>query len=216
MRFRAVSDQKPATLDPVYPIIPDVKWLKRLLPLGIKTVQLRIKDESRDETERQIKEAIEITKGTGCQLIINDYWRAAIALNADFIHLGQEDLAAADLRAIKNAGLKLGLSSHDHMELQTAINTEPVYIALGPIFETKLKKMKWAPQGLERLSEWKSVIKSAIKLQINCPLVAIGGLTVETAPDIFAAGADSLAVVTDIITHQDPENRVKEWLAATR
>lgn len=200
--------QTSTSIAPFYPIVPDIQWLKRILKLGIKTVQLRIKDESQAETRRQITKAIEITRGTDCRLIINDFWRQAITLGADFIHLGQEDLAAADLGAIKRAGLKLGLSSHDHKELQTAIEAEPDYIALGPIFETKLKKMKWAPQGIERITEWKS--------KINCPLVAIGGLTVETAPDIFAAGADSLAVVTDFITHKDPETRVREWLEVTR
>jgi len=202
-------------IDRFYPIIPDINWLRRLLPLGIKTVQLRVKNESEDEIRRQIKAAIELTDMTDCQLIINDYWQLAIELGGAFIHLGQEDLARADLNAIKNAGLKLGLSSHDHTELETAIAAEPDYIALGPIYETKLKKMKWAPQGLDRIREWKSEIKSAIKLQIGCPLVAIGGLTVETAPDIFAAGADSLAVVTDIVTHDEPERRVMEWLDVT-
>ena len=196
------------TIDRFYPIVPDINWLERLLKCGVKTVQLRIKNASDDEIRQQITRAVTLTKNTNCQLIINDYWRTAIECGADFIHLGQEDLAAADLTAIKSADLKLGLSSHDKTELNTAINAEPDYIALGPIFETKLKKMKWRPQGLARIKDWKS--------KIDCPLIAIGGLTVETAPDIFKAGADSLAVVTDIITHRDPETRIAEWLKATR
>jgi len=196
------------TIDRFYPIVPDIHWLKRIIPLGVKTVQLRIKNEPDESVKNQINDAIEITKGTDCQLIINDFWQLAIECGANFIHLGQEDLANADLNAIKKAGLKLGVSSHDRAELQTAINAEPDYIALGPIFETKLKKMKWRPQGLERIGHWKQ--------EITCPLVAIGGLTVENAPNIFEAGADSLAVVTDIIIHDDPERRIKEWLHATR
>ena len=196
------------TIDRFYPIVPDIQWLKRILPLGIKTVQLRIKNEADESVKNQINEAIKISKGTDCQLIINDFWQLAIECGADFIHLGQEDFAAADLNAIKKAGIKIGLSSHDRAELQTAIKAEPDYIALGPIFETKLKKMKWRPQGLDRIGVWKQ--------EITCPLVAIGGLTVENAPDVFKAGADSLAVVTDIITHNSPETRVKEWLHSTR
>ena len=202
----------PMNIDRFYPIVPDINWLKRIVPLGINTVQLRLKDKPDDEVRKQIAQAITLTKDTPCQLIINDYWRTAIELGADYIHLGQEDLVSADLAEIKKAGIKLGLSSHDKKELQTAINAEPDYIALGPIFETKLKKMKWHPQGLERLGTW----KTKIAMQIDCPLVAIGGLTVETAPEIFAAGADSLAVVTDFITHENPETRITEWLKATR
>ena len=196
------------TIDRFYPIVPDLAWLKRILPLGIKTVQLRIKDENEEAVCSQIKQAIAITNETDCQLIINDFWQLAIECGADYIHLGQEDLAKADLSAIKSAGLKLGISSHDKAELQIAIEAEPEYIALGPIFETKLKKMKWHPQGRERIGVWKA--------RINCPLVAIGGLTVENAQSIFEAGADSLAVVTDIVTHTDPEARIKAWLKATR
>lgn len=199
------------TIDRFYPIVPDIDWLKRLLPLGIKTIQLRIKDTTPAATRDQIKEAIELTQDTDCELIINDYWREAIEFGGKFIHLGQEDLAAADLGAIRSAGIKYGLSSHDHDELQKAIDAAPDYIALGPIYETKLKKMKWAPQGLDRIREWKSGIKS----QINCPLVAIGGITVERAPAVFGAGADSIAVVTDIVTHPNPEHRVAEWLRTT-
>ncbi len=187
-----------------YPIVPDLQWLKRILPLGVKTVQLRIKGLPGDERDRQIREAVSAVQDFDCQLIVNDYWRQAIDYGAACIHLGQEDLAEADLKAIRRADIALGVSSHDHAELETALRADADYIALGPIFETKLKKMKWSPQGLDRIGEWKS--------KIDCPLVAIGGLTVERARDVLAAGADSLAVVTDFITHPDPENRIHEWL----
>jgi thiamine-phosphate pyrophosphorylase len=189
-----------------YPVLPDLSWLERLVPLGVKTVQLRLKDATAGEINRQIKASIKLCAAHDCQLIVNDYWREAIALGADYIHLGQEDLAGADLEAIQNSGLKLGISTHSHEELEIALNAKPDYVALGPVYETKLKKMKWAPQGLERVTEWKSLIP--------CPLVAIAGITVERAPDVLAAGADSLAVVTDIITHANPEMRVGEWLKA--
>ncbi|MHA1164360.1 MAG: thiamine phosphate synthase [Alphaproteobacteria bacterium] len=187
-----------------YPVLPDLSWLERLVPLGVKTVQLRLKDAESSEINRQIKASLKLCAAHDCQLIVNDYWREAIALGADYIHLGQEDLAGADVAAIKAAGLKLGISTHSHEELQVALKARPDYVALGPVYETKLKKMKWAPQGLERVTEWKP--------HISCPLVAIAGITVERAPDVLAAGADSLAVVTDIITNADPETRVGEWL----
>ena len=189
-----------------YPVLPDLGWLERLVPLGVKTVQLRLKDAKSAEINRQIEASIKLCAAHDCQLIVNDFWREAIALGADYIHLGQEDLAGANLDTIKAAGLKLGISTHSREELEIALDAKPDYVALGPVYETKLKKMKWAPQGLGRVTEWKTLIP--------CPLVAIAGITVERAPNVLAAGADSLAVVTDIITHADPEARVREWLDA--
>ncbi len=187
-----------------YPIVPDVDWLQRVVPLGVRTVQLRLKNVGEREVRRQIAASIEITREHGCQLIVNDYWVEAIDIGADFLHLGQEDLAAADLPAIKKAGLKLGISTHDSGELEIAMAADPDYIALGPVYETKLKAMKWEPQGLDKVAEWKSRIG-------NIPLVAIGGLTPERADGVIAAGANSLAVITDFFTHPDPEARVVQW-----
>lgn len=188
-----------------YPIAPDAGWLARLVPLGVKTIQLRVKNAGAEEVKQQIAASLKICAAHGCQLIVNDYWQAAIELGANFIHLGQEDLAAADLAAIKSSGLKLGVSTHSREELELALAARPDYVALGPIYETKLKKMRWAPQGLARIAAWKSLI--------DCPLAAIGGITLERAGAVLAAGADSIAVVTDIITHPEPEARVEAWLA---
>ncbi len=192
-----------------YPIVPDVDWLARLAPLGIRTVQLRLKDAGPDEVRRQIDESLVLARTHGLQLIVNDYWQAAIAAGADYVHLGQEDLADADIAAIKRAGLKLGISTHSEEELAIALAAEPDYVALGPIWETKLKAMKWAPQGLERIGRWKARIGAL-------PLVAIGGITPQRAPLVAAASADSLAVITDFFTHPDPEARVREWVAWAR
>ena len=136
----------PQRLNRFYPIVPDVLWLKRIVPLGVQTVQLRLKDASESEARRQIAESLAVTRAHDCQLIVNDYWQLAIEEGASFIHLGQEDLAAADLKAIKAAKLRLGVSSHDTAELETAISAAPDYVALGPVYETKLKVMKWAPK----------------------------------------------------------------------
>jgi thiamine-phosphate pyrophosphorylase len=189
-----------------YPIVPDAAWAARIVPLGVKTVQLRVKDADEARVEQQIGSALALCQAHDCQLIVNDYWRQAIGLGADFVHLGQEDLADADLAAIRRAGIKLGISTHTHEELQTALDADPDYVALGPIYETKLKVMRYDPQGRDRIGVWKR--------RIACPLVAIGGITLERAPAVLAAGADSIAVVTDVIVHPDPEQRVRDWLAA--
>jgi thiamine-phosphate pyrophosphorylase len=192
-------------LDVFYPIVPDAAWAKRIVPLGVKTLQLRVKDAEPDRIRSEIAETMAICAVHGCQLIVNDYWRDAIALGATYIHLGQEDLADADLEAIRKAGLKLGVSTHTPEELEFGLFAKPDYVALGPIYETSLKAMKYPPQGLDRIDEWKRLVE--------CPLVAIGGITLERAPGVLASGADSIAVVTDFLTHADPEKRVREWLA---
>jgi thiamine-phosphate pyrophosphorylase len=194
-------------LDPFYPILPDTDWLARLLPMGIKLVQLRIKDQNPGAVRAEIGKAVALCAGHGCQLVINDYWREAIEAKADFVHLGQEDLAAADLPAIRKAGISIGVSTHSPEELETALEADADYVALGPIYTTTLKAMKWAPQGLPRLAEWRS--------RIRCPLVAIGGMTADRAPLALAAGADSVAVISDIVTDQAPESKTKNWLGAT-
>lgn len=196
----------PALLDVFYPIVPDAAWARRLVPLGVRTLQLRYKDDDPAQIAREIADCLALCKAHGCQLIVNDHWRAAIAAGADFVHLGQEDLADADVAAIKAAGMKLGISTHDHDELATALAAKPDYIALGPIWETKLKAMKWAPQGLDRVRDWKARIGAL-------PLCAIGGITPERAPQVLAAGADCVAIITDFFTHADPETRVRQWLA---
>ncbi len=188
-----------------YPIVPDADWIARIVPLGVKAVQLRIKEAAPDEIGQGIAASLETCRAHGCQLIVNDYWRQAIDLGADYIHLGQEDLADADLKAIRGAGIRLGISTHTDEELDIALAADPDYVALGPIYETTLKKMKYAPQGLERIGEWKG--------RFSCPLIAIGGITLERAPSVYAAGADSIAVVTDIVMNEAPEARVAAWLA---
>ena len=200
----------PEGLDVFYPIVPDATWLKRIVPLGVRVVQLRLKDTSVAEIRGQIAESLEVCIPHGCQLIVNDHWREAVQLGCDFIHLGQEDLADADLSTIKAAGTRIGISTHDHAELAVALAAEPDYIALGPIWETKLKSMKWAPQGLARVTEWKSLIgQSGIG---DIPLVGIAGITPERAPSVLAAGADSCAVITDFLAHATPEARIQPWL----
>jgi thiamine-phosphate pyrophosphorylase len=196
-------------LDVFYPIVPDAAWLERILPLGVRTVQLRVKDAPSQVVAGEIAAALAACRRQGCQLIVNDYWREAIAVGADYVHLGQEDLAGADVAALKAKGIRLGISTHSHEELAIALAAQPDYVALGPIYETRLKVMKWAPQGLDRIADWRERVG-------DLPLVAIGGLTPERAGAVLEAGADSLAVVTDFITHADPRARVRQRLEHTR
>ena len=195
-------------LDPFYLIVDSADWIERLVPLGVKLVQLRRKDGTETELRANIQSAKSICAAHGCQLIVNDHWQLAIEEGCDFVHLGQEDLAAADIVAIRAAGLKLGLSTHDESELETALAAMPDYVALGPVWPTILKKMKWAPQGLDKLRDWKRRIGSL-------PLVAIGGLNTDRIDSVFHHGADSAAVVTDITLHADPEARAREWIDRT-
>ncbi|WP_111430323.1 thiamine phosphate synthase [Rhodobacteraceae bacterium DSL-40] len=196
-------------IDRFYPIFDSADWLARMLPLGVTFAQLRIKDRDEEEIRAEIREALDLCEEYGATLVVNDHWRLAIEEEASFVHLGQEDLDEADVGAIRDAGLRLGVSTHDHLELDRALALEPDYIALGPVYPTILKKMRWHEQGLERVSEWKESIG-------DVPLCAIGGLTVERAPGVIAAGADILSVVTDITLNSDPEERVRAWIAATR
>ena len=190
--------------DRFYPVVDSLAWIERLTRLGVGTVQLRVKDLSHDAAVSLVRVAVALTRGTGTELVVNDYWRAAIDAGAKHVHLGQEDLAEADVDAIRAAGLTLGLSTHDDDELATALRHEPDYIALGPIYPTTLKVMRFAPQGLERIGEWKRRIGAI-------PLVAIGGITLERAPGVFGAGADSIAVVSDVTQNADPAQRVCDW-----
>ena len=188
-----------------YPIFDDVNWLPRVLPLGVEMLQLRIKDMSNDGLLGQIKTAKRLCDEAGAILIVNDYWELAIELQCDWVHLGQEDLETANISEIRAAGIKIGVSTHDHEELGKALSVSPDYIALGPIYPTILKKMKWHQQGLEKLTEWKSLVG-------DVPLIAIGGFNIERGPGAFEAGADVVSVVTDITLNEDPEARVRQWL----
>ena len=197
-----------APLPRFYPIFDRASWLERLLPLGIKLVQLRVKDLPESETRAEIRRARDLCAAHGAILVVNDYWRLAIDEGCAWVHLGQEDLDDADIPAIRAAGLKLGLSTHDEAELDRALALAPDYLALGPVYPTILKIMRWHEQGLARVTEWKAKIGAI-------PLVAIGGMSVERAAGAFAAGADVVSAVTDITLNPDPESRVRQWLEAT-
>jgi thiamine-phosphate pyrophosphorylase len=196
-------------LDRFYPIFDSADWIERLVPLGIKLVQLRVKNTPPDALRDHIRRARQVCAHHECTLIINDYWQIAIEEGCDYVHLGQEDLDDADITAIRAAGLRLGVSTHDKAELKRAMALAPDYIALGPIYPTILKKMKWHEQGISKLTIWRDIIGET-------PLIAIGGMSIDRAAGAFDAGADVVAAVTDITLNENPEDRVRAWLEATR
>ncbi|OAG72665.1 thiamin-phosphate pyrophosphorylase [Gluconobacter japonicus] len=191
----------------IYPVVDHPRWVERLGGAGARFIQLRLKDLPPEELRAQIETAQELAVRHNVALVLNDYWELAIELGYEWLHLGQEDLDTADLDAIRQTGIRLGISTHSHEELQRALACKPDYVALGPIWETKLKKMAFGPQGVERLTEWRELCG-------DVPLVAIGGITLERLPACLKAGADSVAAVSDFIRAEDPESQVEQWLAA--
>jgi len=196
------------SLPRVYPIVDSAAWVRRLLPAGARLVQLRVKDRAAEEVRAEIRESRGLCARAGAQLVVNDYWQLAIEEGCDFVHLGQGDLDTADVPALRRAGVRIGISTHDDGELARALGFEPDYVALGPIYPTLLKVMAFAPQGLERIGAWKRRVGAL-------PLVAIGGITLERLPGVLAAGADCAAVVTDVVRNPHPEERMRGWVTAS-
>ena len=188
-----------------YPIVDSVALVNDLAGVGAPLIQLRLKHADEDLLRRQIGAALAACQRHGARLVVNDHWELAIELGAAFVHLGQQDLAGADLVALRRHGIHLGVSTHDYSELAFALTARPDYLALGPIWPTTLKPMPWPPQGLERIGLWRRAIGPL-------PLVAIGGITLERAAACLAAGADAVAMVSDITCHPDPPRRARAWL----
>lgn len=185
----------------LYPVVDSVEWIKRLLEAGVRTIQLRIKDKRDEEVEADVVAAIELGHRYDARLFINDYWQLAIKHKAYGVHLGQEDLETTDLRAIRQADLRLGVSTHDDMEIDIALDARPSYIALGHVFPTQTKQMPSAPQGLVQLA-------GHIQRLADYPTVAIGGISLERASAVLATDVGSIAVVSAI-------TQATDWQAAT-
>ncbi|WP_086114035.1 thiamine phosphate synthase [Xenorhabdus beddingii] len=185
----------------LYPVVDSLTWIERLLEAGVSTLQLRLKDQPEEQVEKEIQSAIALGHQYNARLFINDYWRLAIKHQAYGVHLGQEDLAIADLDAIRQAGLRLGISTHDQQELARAKSLRPSYIALGHIFPTTTKEMPSSPQGLEAL-------KQQVEITAEYPTVAIGGISLERVADVVATGVGGVALVSAI-------TKAKDWRQAT-
>lgn len=190
----------------LYPVVDSVEWIERLLSAGVRTIQLRIKDRSSIDVEPAIVAAVGLSKKYAARLFINDYWQLAIDHQAYGVHLGQEDLDVADLQAIQQAGLRLGISTHDDAELDRALALRPSYIALGHIFPTQTKEMPSAPQGINELQRHLARLG-------EIPTVAIGGISLARAPEVLATGVGSIAVVSAITQAADWRLATAELLA---
>lgn len=182
----------------LYAVLPDAAWVARMAQAGVPTVQLRFKSTDLDAVRREVRAAVQAVKGTNSLLFINDHWRIAIEEDAYGVHLGQEDMDEAQLETIRQAGLRLGLSTHGYGELLRAQAVSPSYLALGAVFPTTLKKMKTAPQGLGRLGAY-------ARLMQGRSLVAIGGIDLNAVPDVMRTGVGSIAVVRAITAAEQPE-----------
>ncbi|WP_145515000.1 thiamine phosphate synthase [Yersinia massiliensis] len=189
----------------LYPVVDSLVWITRLLASGVTTIQLRIKDLDDKQVEQDIAAAIELGKRYNARLFINDYWRLAIKHGAYGVHLGQEDLEIADLAAIQQAGLRLGVSTHDEHELALARELRPSYIALGHIFPTQTKQMPSSPQGIAALT--RQVFNTP-----DYPTVAIGGINLERVPEVVASGVGSVAVVSAITQAADWQHATAQLL----
>lgn len=192
----------------LYPVVDSVAWLALVLEQGVTTAQLRIKDPSDPDLKQKVQQAIALGQEHGAQVFINDYWQLAIELGAYGVHLGQEDIEMADLTAIQQAGVRLGISTHGYFEIMRAFNLKPSYIALGHIFPTVTKDMPSQPQGLTRLDQYVTLINGAF------PTVAIGGINAERLPKVNATGVDSIALVTAITRAEDPKAATRGLLNA--
>lgn len=190
--------------DELYPIASTAVEVALAVQAGVRFIQLRNKSEDQEYLRSEIRASLRSCTAFGAVLVVNDHWELALEEGVPYIHLGQEDMETADIARIHQAGVKLGISTHDHTELTRARAVQPAYIALGPIWETTLKVMPWRPQGVNRVKLWANLIEPI-------PLVAIGGITAERASACRLAGAAAIAAVSDIFRTDDPVARIHHW-----
>jgi hydroxymethylpyrimidine kinase/phosphomethylpyrimidine kinase/thiamine-phosphate diphosphorylase len=180
----------------IYPVVDSSDWIKKLVEEGIKTIQLRIKDATDEQKNKEIKQAMSVCDDS-VAFFVNDYWQHVIEHQAYGVHLGQEDLHDANLIEIEQAGLRLGVSTHSYWELARALAVNPSYIALGPVFETTSKMMPWTPQGVQRVEQWTRLLADTY------PLVAIGGINQQRAEQLHKTGVGSVAMISAITKAED-------------
>jgi thiamine-phosphate diphosphorylase len=187
-----------------YPVVPDADWVQQLLRWGVRTIQLRYKPVADGDATvaQQVRAAVAAGRAVaGAQVFINDHWRLALAEGAYGVHLGQEDwtaLSSAERELLRASGMRLGLSTHTPEEWTLAQSAKPSYLAIGPVYPTTLKVMPYQPVGLENLKEW-------IQRVSPCPVVAIGGISLERLPDVAACGVNGVAVVSAVTQAIDPQ-----------
>ncbi len=204
----ALGDPFPACEKPIgfYPIVDSAKWIKNLSAWKVPSVQLRIKNKSTLEYQTEIKQAIAHATNSSIQLFINDHWELSIENHAYGVHLGQEDLDNCEVAALRAANIRLGISTHSYAELARAHALQPSYIALGPIYSTTSKPMRFAAQGLTNLQRWRELVSTQ--------LVAIGGITLANIREVLSTGVDGISVISALTKAPDPQQACREFLAA--
>ncbi|CAM4071926.1 thiamine phosphate synthase [Pseudoalteromonas byunsanensis] len=194
----------------LYAVVDSVDWVEKCLSAGVPTVQLRVKNAAPEALEADIQTAVTLGKKYQARVFINDYWQLAIKHGAYGVHLGQEDLSEANLQAIQEAGLKLGVSTHGFYEMLRAHNYRPSYLAFGAIYPTTTKDMTGQIQGLEKLSHFVPLMAG------HYPTVAIGGIDLSVASEVAKTGVGSIAVVRAITESEDHVNAIEQLQACLR
>lgn len=191
----------------LYPVVPSAQWVERVLALGVRTVQLRLKGATPEQLATEIGRAVAAGRRHGACVFINDHWREAAQAGAYGVHLGQEDLEAleaADISAILQSGMRLGLSTHGYYEMLRALHFRPSYLAFGAVFPTGTKTVPTAPQGLARLERYVRLLGEHV------PLVAIGGIDLARLPAVAATGVGSAALVSAVTAAPDLARAIAE------
>ena len=186
----------------IYSVVDRAYKLTALYEAGVTTAQLRVKDLAGTELEEEIIEAIRISSEYNSRLFINDFWELAIKHKAYGIHLGQEDIQKANIKAIHHAKLRLGISTHTTAEIDIALDFEPSYIAIGPIYKTNSKEMVYNPVGLEDLKSWSKAV--------TYPIVAIGGINLANLEEVLKTGAaDGAAMIAGVLDEREEVSHLK-------
>lgn len=194
-----------AILDPSLTPAPAVEIAERLAAAGVSLIQLRDKHSPAGRVCEQARALLTALAPHGARLIVNDRPDIAAIAGAGGVHVGQEDLPVEAARSICGAERWVGVSTHNLAELREAAATSADYIAFGPIFPTASKENPDPVVGLELLREARALTRK--------PLVAIGGITIESAAAVFRSGADSVALIRDLVCAPDAAGRAREFLA---
>jgi thiamine-phosphate pyrophosphorylase len=171
---------------------------------GARLLQLRDKDESSARVTRLAARIVAVAHAAGAKVIVNDRADIALLSGADGVHVGQDDLPVDAVRALVGREAIVGVSTHDREQIDAALAGDASYVAVGPVFATATKDTGYTPRGLD-------LVRYAAGR--GKPIVAIGGITLERAEEVAAAGASALAVISDIFVGSDPQARVRAFLA---
>ena len=189
----------------IYPVVDRAYKLEALYQVGITTAQLRVKDMSGEILENEIIDAIKISEKYDARLFVNDFWKLVIKHGAYGVHLGQEDIQEADLQAIFEADIRLGISTHTPQEIDIAMKFEPSYLAIGPVFEPISKELTYDLVGIILLKRWAE--------NVNYPVVAIGGITIENIKEVVETKAISgIAMISGVLVDDHVSKKMTKTL----